>query len=68
MKAWDVFKNAQLVIYHCAHCNYWHLGRSRHQMNVQARLDQLLGPYEPPRMSADSSPELSGNNADTNRY
>lgn len=37
-------KNAQLSIYQCRHCQGWHLGRSRHPMKIQARLDQLIGP------------------------
>lgn len=37
-------KNAQLSAYLCPHCQAWHLGRSRHPMKIQARLDQLIGP------------------------
>lgn len=35
--------NAQLSAYHCPTCKGWHLGRSRHPMKINARLDQILG-------------------------
>lgn len=36
-------KNQQLSAYPCRFCGGWHLGRSRHPMKINARLDQLLG-------------------------
>lgn len=37
-------KNKGLHLYRCPHCGGWHLGTSRRDDKVQARLDQLLRP------------------------
>lgn len=36
-------KNKGLNSYHCSACGGWHLGTSRADYRVQARIDQLLG-------------------------
>lgn len=38
--------NAQLSAYRCRSCRSWHVGR--HPKKIQLRLDQLLGPADPP--------------------
>lgn len=39
-------KNAQMSAYPFEYCGGWHVGHSRHEMKIQARLDQLLGPAD----------------------
>jgi hypothetical protein len=47
-------KNAQLSAYQCPYCHGWHLGHSHHPMKIQARLDQLIGPW--PQLHAPRPP------------
>lgn len=41
-------KNAQIMPYHCGKCGGWHVGHSNDSWDVQARLDQLIGPVARP--------------------
>lgn len=36
-------KNVGLNAYRCRQCGGWHLGNSRSEFKIQARIDQLLG-------------------------
>lgn len=41
--ALKAINNAQLNAYRCRACGFWHLGNSKAEHKVQARIDQLLG-------------------------